>query len=99
MNINIAEGNIPHELKTHHDHPGDPEKEDIEASDKHRGRIEGLKICAHLRPSKRGERPESGRKPRVQHVGIADKLASATSRASLRRLPRNDRASLFAQHE
>ena len=35
MHIDLAERHLVHELQSHHDHPGDPEKDDVETGDQH----------------------------------------------------------------
>ena len=55
----------------HHDHPGDPEEDDVEAGDEDAGRVEPREPLGLARPSEGRERPEGRREPGVEHVRIA----------------------------
>jgi hypothetical protein len=66
--VDLAERDVARELEAHHDHPRDPEEDDVEARDEHRGWIEGRELRRVLRPAERREWPERGGEPRVEHV-------------------------------
>jgi hypothetical protein len=70
VDVDVAEGHLVHELEPHHDHPGDPEEDDVEAGDQHRGGVEGLEPLRVLRPAEGGEGPERGAEPGVEHVRV-----------------------------
>ena len=61
---------VPHAVQAEHHHPGDPEEEDVVAGRQHAGRIELRQIVGRLGPAQRGHRPQPGREPRVEHVGV-----------------------------
>ncbi len=68
------ERDLLHEMETHHHHAGDPEEDDVEAGDQHRGRIEALQLRRLVRPAERRERPQRRREPGVEHVLVARDL-------------------------
>ena len=74
MDIDVAERDIAHEFQSQHDHSGDPEEQNVEAGHERRSRIVGLEFRRLLRPSQRGEGPEAGRKPGVEHVRVVEPL-------------------------
>jgi hypothetical protein len=86
---NIAEGGLSGEVDAAHEHPADPEKQDVVAGYKYRRGVEVFEVTRFFRPAKCGERPEPGRKPGIQHIGIlhhallrlidADHVVSAVS--------------------
>ena len=63
-------GTSPMNWRPEHRHPGDPEEQDVEAGHEARGRVEGLELRRVVGPAQGGERPEPGREPRVEHVGV-----------------------------
>ena len=42
VDIDFMEGHVIHEFQAHHDHPRNPEKNDVEAGNQDIARIEGL---------------------------------------------------------
>ena len=42
MDVDVAERHLLHEVHAHHHHPGDPEEDDVEARDEHRGGVIAL---------------------------------------------------------
>jgi hypothetical protein len=46
------------------------------AGDQHVGRVIALELGRFLRPAERGERPQGGREPGVEHVLVAGQLES-----------------------
>ena len=71
MDGNLAEWHFALEGEAHHHHPGDPEEDDVAAGDEQRGRVIAGDLRRIFRPAEGRERPEGGREPRVEHVGIA----------------------------
>ena len=61
-------------MHAHHHHAGDPEKDDVEAGDEHRGRVITLQLRRFVRPAHGRERPQRGREPRVEHVLVTLQL-------------------------
>jgi hypothetical protein len=59
-----------HEVHGHHDHPGDPEENDVEAGDQHIGWVEGFQIRGVLRPAEGGERPQRRREPGIEYIFV-----------------------------
>ena len=70
MDDNVREGNLAHELEAGHDHPAHPEIDDLARRAVDVGRIEGLQVVGLFRPAERRKRPQGGRKPRVENVGV-----------------------------
>ena len=66
MNVDRFEGHLRcavgmlHEMHGHHDHPGDPEKNDVETRYEHIGRVEQLQFRRLCRPSQRRKSPQRG---------------------------------------
>ncbi|CCJ87390.1 hypothetical protein BN133_3767 [Cronobacter dublinensis 582] len=58
------------EVHGHHDHAGNPEEDNVEAGDHHAGRVELAQRVGVFRPAERGERPQRGGEPGVEHVVI-----------------------------
>ena len=58
------------EVHGHHDHPGNPEEDDVEAAHQHVGRVEGLERLCVVRPAQGGEGPQGGAEPGVEHVFV-----------------------------
>ena len=70
MHVHGLERDLPGQVGGQHDHPGDPEEDDVEAGDQHVGRVEGLEEVGLLRPAEGGEGPQAGAEPGVQHVFV-----------------------------
>ena len=70
MHVHLAERHVAHEVQAEHDHARDPEEDDVEARDQHRGRIERRKLGRLGRPAQRRVRPQRGGEPRVEHVVV-----------------------------
>ena len=71
MDVDRAEGDIAHEVKSEHRHPGDPEEDDVEAGDQVAVGVVGLERVAALGPAEGREGPEARAEPGVQHVLVA----------------------------
>ena len=74
MNQYIFKGHIIIKIKSHHDHPCYPEKDNIESCYKKWCWIIFGHIIIIFRPSKSRKWPESGWKPSVQDIFILSKL-------------------------
>ena len=74
VDVDRVEGNLVHEVQAHHHHPGDPEEDDVETRDQNVGRVMALKLGRLVGPAQRGEGPQRGREPRVEHVFVPCQL-------------------------
>src|SRR5207249_4392382 len=70
------------------DHPVLPEADDLARRDADVARVVALELGSLLRPAERRERPERGREPRVEHVGVALELAGPALRTRAGGRPR-----------
>ena len=85
----LAEGDAPVEPDARHDHPGDPEEEDVEARDHDVGRVEAREVLRLVRPAEDRERHEPRGEPGVEDVGVArQRRAAAACRTPTGRPPR-----------
>ncbi len=89
MDGHIAERDLAHELEAGHDHPADPEVDDLARRAVHVVGIEGAKVFGVVRPAEGCERPQRRREPGIEHVGILGELAVSTHRAFIGTLDRN----------
>ena len=81
--VDLAERHVAHELEAHHDHPGDPEEDDVEAGDQHDGRVERLRAPASA-PASRASRTATA--PSENQVSsTSSSWRSATASAVLSR--------------
>src|SRR5215472_342594 len=71
-------------MQSHHHHPRNPEEDDVEAGDERTGRIEALQLRCLVGPAQGRERPQRGRKPRVEHILVAPDVFAREARALLR---------------
>src|SRR5690606_32076938 len=75
VDVHMLEWHAPGEVLGHHDHPGNPEEDDVVASDQHGGRQVQVEVVVSsvglVGPAHGGKRHHGGRIPRVQHIGIA----------------------------
>ena len=83
MDIHGVERGLAHVLDTREDHARDPEEDDIIARDQRRGRVEILKLLGLFRPAERGERPQRGGEPGIQHVLFLTDVFAAALRADM----------------
>jgi hypothetical protein len=51
--VDLAERDVARKPETQHDHAGHPEKDDVEAGDEHRGRVERREFLCRLWPAER----------------------------------------------
>ncbi len=68
VHVDGLERNLPGQVGRQHDHPGDPEENDVETGDQYVGGVEGLEEVGLLGPAEGGEGPQAGAEPGVQHV-------------------------------
>ena len=68
VDVHFSERHVVHELEAHHDHAGNPEKDDVETRDQHAGRVVALQFGCLFGPAQGRERPQRGGEPGVQHV-------------------------------
>ncbi|RMQ40687.1 hypothetical protein ALQ05_101874 [Pseudomonas amygdali pv. mori] len=61
---------VLHQVHGDHDHPGDPEENDVETGDQHVGGVEGFQCLGLFRPAERGEGPQARAEPGVQYVVV-----------------------------
>ena len=80
----VGEGRAAVEGRSRHDHPGDPEEQDIEPRDEDARRVEALEVRGLLRPAENRERHEPGREPGVEDVGVAHEVSRGARRARSR---------------
>ena len=87
--VDLAERHLAPELEAHHDHPGDPEEDDVEAGHEHVGRIERGELRGLARPAERRERPQRRAEPGVEHVLVTgERHLAAVPRSRGGRAPR-----------
>jgi hypothetical protein len=84
VDVDVAEGTLPVKCVGHHDHPRDPEEDDVEAGDQHRTAGTGP-----ARPSCSGQPSvengtSAGRIPGVEHVLVAGQRAVIAGAWALR---------------
>src|SRR5262245_66662252 len=89
MNINLLERNsalrVPfHEVTAQHDHARHPEEQNVKAGNQQRRRIKTIQVARFLRPSKAGERQQSGREPGIENIRVLLQLAAAALPAFIR---------------
>lgn len=95
MDVDIAKRHIGHQLEAHHDHSGDPEKENIEAGYENRSGIENLEVSGLFRPAQRGKGPQGGREPGIEDIGVPNECFPAAFWAERRRLTADYRDRAF----
>src|SRR5439155_8288309 len=81
MQVHRVERDLSHVLDAEHDHPRYPEEKDVVAGLKDGAWVVTLEVWSFVRPPKGAERPEPGREPGVEHVGILVDVVAATRRA------------------
>ena len=74
MDVDLPEGDLIHEVKPHHHHPGHPEKEDVEGGDQDGRGVKELELRGLGGPAQGGEGPQGRREPGVQDVGFLDQV-------------------------
>ena len=79
--VDVVEGDVTGELEPAHDHPRDPEVDDVARRDEQVGRVEGAQLRRVLGPAEGRKRPQRRGEPRVEHVLVA---AQGTATAAAR---------------
>jgi hypothetical protein len=70
VDVDVFEGHFAGEVRGHHDHPGDPEEDDVVAGDQHRGgQVEVVVLCSA------GDRTGDG----LAHTRFARQIAASAS--------------------
>ena len=77
VNQHGVEGRLAHLLDAGEDHSGYPEEDDVIAGHQHTGGIEVLQILGVMGPAQRGEGPQGGGEPGVQHVLVLMEMGAA----------------------
>ena len=70
VDVNGLEGDFTGKFQRHHDHPGDPEEDDVETRHQHAGGVEGFQLRRFLRPAEGAKCPQARAEPGVQHVFV-----------------------------
>ncbi len=81
VDVDVAERDVAGELDPHHDHPRDPEEEDLARGGEEAGRIEGAQLRGVVGPAERRERPDRRAEPGVEDVLLLAQLAAAGATA------------------
>ena len=88
VDVDVAERHPAGEVGRHHDHPRDPEEDDLVAGDQHRGReieLVGFPVVAFgLGPAERGVADERRGEPGVEDVRVAPERPGEPRGARLR---------------
>ena len=72
VDVDVGERDVVRELEAEHDHPRDPEEDDVAARGEHVGRVERAQLRRVLGPAERRERPQARGEPGVEDVGVLD---------------------------
>ena len=89
VNVDLAKRDLAGHLDPQHDHPGDPEKQNIGTGVQQRGGIEGLEVGAFFRPAHGGKRPQARAEPSVENVVVLFEFLGAAFLARSGVLARN----------
>ena len=73
----VMERDLVEEVQRAHDHAGDPQCDDVARGDERRGGMMALELLGMLRPALRGEGPQLGAEPGVQHVLVLVDMGAA----------------------
>ena len=76
--IDLPERHVAHELQSHHDHPGDPEENDVETGNQDAGGVKPFEFPGLFRPAQRGEGPQRRGKPGIEHVRVPGQFHGVT---------------------
>ena len=86
--VDVAERDVAGELHAGHDHPRDPEEDDVERRQHQVRRVVSEDVVGPVRPAHRAERPQLGTEPGVEDVVVL--LQCPAALALLRRLLGDD---------
>ena len=90
VDVDVVERDLAGELEPHHDHPRDPEEDDVAGRGEEVGRVERREQrIVGVGPAERRERPQRRGEPGVEHVLLAAQLTAACT-AAIRRLLLDD---------
>ena len=84
VQVDPVEWDLSHVLEAQHDHAGHPEEQNVVARLEDASRVVALEVRRLVGPPERAERPEPGREPRVEHVGVLIDVVAAAARAARR---------------
>ena len=87
----VSNGISPGQVDPEHDHPGDPEEQDVVAGLHDRRRVEAAEVGRVVRPAERRERPQPGAEPGVEDVGVLGELGGRPAAGLARRRAAPDR--------
>ena len=59
-----------HEVHGHHDHPGNPEEDDVKAGDQHVSGVEGFQPFSDFRPAQGAKGPQCRAEPGIQNIVV-----------------------------
>ena len=68
--IDFLERNLAGELQGHHDHPGNPKEDNVEAGYEYICRMKFVEVFCVVWPSQGGERPQGRGEPGIEHVSV-----------------------------
>ena len=68
--IHLLKRNLAGKLERHHNHPSNPEEDDVEPGNEHVGWVELVKELGFVRPAQCRESPQCRGEPRVEHVFV-----------------------------
>ena len=68
MYVDLVERYLLAKMQGHHDHPGDPEKDDVKAGDQHRTGVECFQLLGVFRPAQGGKSPQGRGEPGIQYI-------------------------------
>ena len=70
--VDVSEGKFPHVFEPRHDHPSDPEKDDIRTSDQIGGWVKLFQFCRLFGPTHGRKGPEPRAEPGIKNIRVLD---------------------------
>src|SRR5690554_6236636 len=70
MNVDRLARPFAGELQGQHDHPRDPEEDDVEAGNQHTGGVESCQLGSSVRPTQGGKGPQPRAEPGVEYIFV-----------------------------
>ena len=95
MDVDILEGRLAHNLHAEGDRPRHPEEDNVVSRHQDAGGIEEIQLRRLVRPAQRGEGPEPGGEPGIQHVLILVEVCASAFFAGFRHFPRHRHLAAF----